>query len=241
MFDQLTSFFYSVIGPGTVLSSRLRNDVTENTRKKVSMTPDTTDLTTQFTLVEAVIFRGLVFALFGFDLQKNLALTHSICKAGGTTTTDDDGKNDFSKTVHYVVVPGDNHDLRDIPYTAKESVTDLWLVSVQRDKCKCKHHGEFFGKNIFDFLSQQDCLTANKVVDIKYYHRAISFGNTIQPLIGSIIVCSTYTSSERDYLNALARALGGEINDCYKRSQKPILICPAPLGDKYAAAIKWRK
>lgn len=84
-------------------------------------------------------------------------------------------------------------------------------------------------------------MTDNKLVDIKYYHRAISQRQDCKPLHGLNIVFSTYTAPERDYLYSLARALGGEVNDRYMRNQNPILICPTPDGKKYLGAIKWSK
>lgn len=81
----------------------------------------------------------------------------------------------------------------------------------------------------------------NKVVDVEFYHRAILLKKDVRPLQGLNIVFSTYTSSERDFYYCLARALGGEVNDRYIRSESPILICPTPEGKKYIGAIKWSK
>ncbi|XP_037044601.1 DNA topoisomerase 2-binding protein 1 isoform X1 [Bradysia coprophila] len=127
----------------------------------------------------------------------------------GGTTID---VNDFSKTVNYLIVPSDTYDIGDCGYKAKEIVTELWI---------------------------QECLGSNALVDIKYYHRAIIVREDCKPLSGLTIVFSTYTTPERDFLYSLAQALGGVVNDRYMRNQKPILICPTPLGNKYFGAIKW--
>ncbi|KAG4077548.1 hypothetical protein HA402_002975 [Bradysia odoriphaga] len=120
--------------------------------------------------------------------------------------------NDFSKTVDYLIVPSDTYDIGQCEYKAKEIVTELWI---------------------------QECLGGNALVDIKYYHRAIIIEENCKPLSGLTIVFSTYTTPERDFLYSLAQALGGVVNDRYMRNQKPILVCPTPLGNKYFGAVKW--
>ncbi len=96
--------------------------------------------------------------------------------------------------------------------------------------------------NIFWIIyKQQDCLGANKIVEMKYFHRAILPKSNRKPLSELTIVFSSYVSPERDYLYSLATALGATVNDRYARSDVPIFICPAPEGKKFLGAHKWSK
>lgn len=54
-----------------------------------------------------------------------------------------------------------------------------------------------------------------------------------------IIVFSQYHSDERSFLAQLAQMLGAEVHDSYRRTLKPLLICPVPNNAKYNGAISW--
>lgn len=75
--------------------------------------------------IDPNLFRGLVFALFGFSEESTLELSGEIEEAGGSLVE----ANDFSKSADYLVVPGDVYDFSDCHYKAKETVTDFWVVS----------------------------------------------------------------------------------------------------------------
>lgn len=181
--------------------------------------------------VDPNLFRGLTFALFGFSEESTSDLNSEIEDAGGLMVEE----NDFSKTVDYLVVPGDTYDFSDCHYTFKEKINDVWVVSSDSHPFPLQRSLCIFG------IQQQECLNENKLVAVEYFHRAISLRQTCKPLSGLKIVISIYMGSERDYLSSLAKALGGEINERFMRNQSPILICPRPEGQKYLGAIKWSK
>lgn len=80
-------------------------------------------------------------------------------------------------------------------------------------------------------------------MDIVYYFRPIIFPEDTKPLEGMIIVISTYEGDERVFLVKLAECLGAEVQDAYKRSVQPLLVCPpeATENPKFKAALKWSK
>lgn len=75
--------------------------------------------------------------------------------------------------------------------------------------------------------------------DIPYYFEPIIFPEELKPLGNMIIVFSLYTGDERLFLQQLAEILGAEVQDSFKRANKPLLISPSPDNAKYEAAIKW--
>lgn len=54
-----------------------------------------------------------------------------------------------------------------------------------------------------------------------------------------IIVFSTYAGDERSFLSQLAAIMGAEVQDSYRKANRPLLICPTNANAKYEAAIKW--
>lgn len=179
--------------------------------------------------IDPNLFKNLIFALFGFSEESTMELQSEIEECAGIVVEE----GDFSKIVDYLVVTGDVYNLDEVQYKAKEIVTELWIVSTQ-----CLNTSASIKTK---FISQQECFTTNKLVDIEYYHRALLLKKDVKPLQGLNIVFSTYTSSERDYYYCMARSLGGNVNDRYIRNERPILICPTPDGKKYIGAIKWSK
>lgn len=81
--------------------------------------------------IDFTFFQGLTFALFGFSEVRAIELTRMIARASGLTVE----KEDFSKTVAYMVVDINSHDLKDVRYKYQEIVTDLWIVSITHRQC----------------------------------------------------------------------------------------------------------
>lgn len=92
-----------------------------------------------------------------------------------------------------------------------------------------------------DFYLQIASKKVNRAIEIEYYLKPILFPEDVKPLAGMEIVISTYSGDERLFLGSLAEIMGGNVQDAYKKSQRPLLICPAPDNAKYNAALKWSK
>ncbi|XP_057320530.1 DNA topoisomerase 2-binding protein 1-A isoform X3 [Microplitis mediator] len=94
----------------------------------------------------------------------------------------------------------------------------------------------------------EECIEMEKVVDIMYYHRALSIPDSAKPLSECVVATSSYSSSERYYLQQLAIALGANYQDTFARKTNiekdqyaaTHLICLEPSGNKYNAAVKWK-
>lgn len=84
-----------------------------------------TETMTEESAIDPNLFRGFIFALFGFSEESTLELSGEIEEAGGSLAD----FNDFTKSLDYLVVPGDVYDFSDCHYKAKETVTDFWVVS----------------------------------------------------------------------------------------------------------------
>ncbi|XP_033225645.1 DNA topoisomerase 2-binding protein 1 isoform X2 [Belonocnema kinseyi] len=93
-----------------------------------------------------------------------------------------------------------------------------------------------------------DCVDKDELVPLEYYHRPILLKGDAQPLQQCVIAISTYSGQERPYLQFLSEALGAVHQDTFARKTNlekktyasTHLICPAPEGQKYNAAVKWK-
>lgn len=95
--------------------------------------------------IDPNLFRGLIFALFGFSEESTLELSSDIEECGGSIV------HEFSKTVDYLVVPGDIYEFSDCHYKFKEKITDMWIVSSELFSAflwSFKHCFTFHSKNV---------------------------------------------------------------------------------------------
>lgn len=75
--------------------------------------------------IDANLFQGRKFALFSFSEESTLDLCTEIEDCGGVLLEIDD----YETVADYLVIPAIEHDLNGCRYKAKETVTDLWIVS----------------------------------------------------------------------------------------------------------------
>lgn len=119
----------------------------------------------------------------------------------------------YTETVDYVIVPMDIFCADQVPMRARHMVNEYWPT---------------------------DCEHEKQCVEIQYFHRPFEWQNEEhQPLVGMVLVLTTYSGSERSYLANVGRILGADVQERYARPQRPLLICPRPEGAKYNGAIKW--
>ncbi|XP_055635302.1 DNA topoisomerase 2-binding protein 1-A [Toxorhynchites rutilus septentrionalis] len=131
------------------------------------------------------------------------------CENCGGTIVDEN----YTDVADYIVLP--TCSIGEIEFTVKgrETVNCIWLES-----------------------SIQDGLC----YPLEYYFQPILYGeNDPKPLEEEILVISTYSGAERNYLIALGGVLGAKVEDRLVRKAAPIVICKEPSGAKYEAAIKW--
>ncbi|KAK0078812.1 hypothetical protein PV325_002080 [Microctonus aethiopoides] len=157
-------------------------------------------------------FTGLTFLVLGFDDEENALAIGNIDGLGGRIVT-----NSYSGVPDYGVVPITGAQLR---HTVSEIVTNLYI---------------------------EDCINNEKIIDIAYYHRPLAVPASAKPLADCVIAISSYSGFERIYLTQLAVALGARHQDLFARRTNiekgqyagTHLICTAPVGNKYVAAVKW--
>lgn len=83
-------------------------------------------------------------------------------------------------------------------------------------------------------------MNQNQLVPIQYYHKHIPSTANSKPLQDMIIVISTYTGVERDFVAMLAQLLGARVNLTYVKKERMLLVRPVADGPMYARALKWQ-
>ncbi|XP_043282964.1 DNA topoisomerase 2-binding protein 1 [Venturia canescens] len=159
------------------------------------------------------MFEGKTFLITGFDSEEASIIMENVVELGGRLVF-----NSRTRVPDYGVVPLLGAVLKD---KVNEIVTELFI---------------------------EDCIDQDKVVEFEYYHRPISISEDAKPLADLVIATSTYSGVERNYLTKLAVILGAQHQDTFARKTNldrthlasTHLICPAPKGSKYAAAVKWK-
>nr|XP_029713990.1 DNA topoisomerase 2-binding protein 1-like [Aedes albopictus]XP_029713991.1 DNA topoisomerase 2-binding protein 1-like [Aedes albopictus] len=133
----------------------------------------------------------------------------SDCENCGGTIVDEN----YTDVVDYIVIP--TCSVGEITFSVKgrETVNCIWLeTSIQDGMC----------------------------YPLEYYFEPILYGeNDPKPLEDEVLVISTYSGAERNYLIALGGTLGAKVEDRLVRKTAPIVICKEASGAKYDAAIKW--
>uniref|UniRef100_A0A146LJS3 DNA topoisomerase 2-binding protein 1-A n=1 Tax=Lygus hesperus TaxID=30085 RepID=A0A146LJS3_LYGHE len=155
-------------------------------------------------------FKGLVFLVIGFD--DPTTIIESIFAVGGKVES-----AHFQGVADYAVIPLEGISTQS---TATEVVTPLWV---------------------------EDCYEQNKVVSIEYFHLPVPHKPELTPLKGCNICVSGYQGKERTFIFHLAGALGALVQDSFSKKDHPTknifksthLVCKAPTGSKYNAALKW--
>ncbi|XP_015119451.1 DNA topoisomerase 2-binding protein 1 isoform X2 [Diachasma alloeum] len=162
----------------------------------------------------AQIFQKLTFFVTSLTEEEDGSLRENISGLGGKLVS-----RSFTGITDFAIVPFNGVSLKT---TANQVVTSLFV---------------------------DDCLDHDAVVDIQYYHLPICIPESVKPLADCVIVVSAYTGIERTYLSKLAAALGARHQDMFARKtniEKGLyggthLICTSPEGNKYNAAVKWKR
>ncbi len=154
-------------------------------------------------------------ALVGFGEDAESDLGEWVNEAGGEFVF-----RDFKGLLDYLVVPMDG--AADVAvksgFRAREVVTEYWL---------------------------EDCLDAGSLLPVEYYHRQIKVDREARPCHGAVIGITNYVGKERQFVTALAEALGALAQEIFAKrdkrgaKQSTHLVCAKPEGAKYEAAIKW--
>ncbi|XP_055612855.1 LOW QUALITY PROTEIN: DNA topoisomerase 2-binding protein 1-A [Uranotaenia lowii] len=119
----------------------------------------------------------------------------------------------YTDLADYILLPTCSFGEIEFSVKGRETVNCIWLeTSIQDETCH----------------------------PLQYYFEPILYGeNDPKPLDGEVLVISTYSGAERNYLIALGGILGANVEDRLVRKAAPIVICKEPSGAKYDAAIKW--
>ncbi|XP_058825988.1 DNA topoisomerase 2-binding protein 1 [Topomyia yanbarensis] len=133
----------------------------------------------------------------------------SDCENCGGTIVDET----YTDVADYIVLPTNSIGEIDFTVKGKETVNCIWLeTTIQDGICH----------------------------PMEYYFEPIFYGeHDPKPLEGEVLVISTYSGAERNYLIALGGILGANVEDRLVRKSSPIVVCKEPAGAKYEAAIKW--
>ncbi|XP_063973163.1 DNA topoisomerase 2-binding protein 1 isoform X2 [Diachasmimorpha longicaudata] len=169
---------------------------------------------TQPSTMGAQIFKNLTFSLTSLAEEEDPTLRDNITGLGGKLLS-----RSFTGFSDFAIVPFNGVSLKT---SANDVVTSLFI---------------------------DDCLDHDTVVDIQYYHKPICIPESVKPLSDCVIVISAYTGMERTYLSKLAAALGARHQDMFARQtniEKGLyggthLICTSASGNKYNAAVKWKR
>ncbi|XP_045460665.1 DNA topoisomerase 2-binding protein 1 isoform X3 [Harmonia axyridis] len=92
-----------------------------------------------------------------------------------------------------------------------------------------------------------DCITAEEILSVKYYHRPLFIKNP-SVLEDCVVTISGYSGYERNFLSSLIVMLGGVSQEQFCRitsAERNVLgsthlVTAEPSGKKYAGALKWR-
>lgn len=133
----------------------------------------------------------------------------SDCENCGGTIVDEN----YTDVVDYIVIPTCSVGEITFGVKGRETVNCIWLeTSIQDGMC----------------------------YPLEYYYEPILYGeDDPKPLEDEVLVISTYSGAERNYLIALGGTLGAKVEDRLVRKTAPIVICKEASGAKYDAAIKW--
>ncbi|XP_058451555.1 DNA topoisomerase 2-binding protein 1-A [Malaya genurostris] len=131
------------------------------------------------------------------------------CENCGGTIVDES----YTDVVDYIVLPTNSIGEIDFAIKGKETVNCIWLeTSLDDGICH----------------------------PLQYYFEPIFYGeHDPKPLQGELLVISSYSGAERNFLIALGGILGAEVEDRLVRKASPLVICKEPTGAKYEAALKW--
>ncbi|XP_044736060.1 DNA topoisomerase 2-binding protein 1 isoform X2 [Chrysoperla carnea] len=157
------------------------------------------------------IFEGIKFSIVDWDETSEEQIAEIITNCGGEVV-----KNSRDK-VDYAIVPLEGVECE---LNAREIVTNLWV---------------------------EECFNDNKLYPVKYYHKPVTLSKEdAAPLKGCVITLSSYKNYERSFIIWLIQYLGASAEEMLskKDNKKGVpasthLICPAPMGSKYTAAVRW--
>ncbi|XP_055550618.1 DNA topoisomerase 2-binding protein 1-A [Wyeomyia smithii] len=131
------------------------------------------------------------------------------CENCGGTIVDEN----YTDVADYIVLPTSCIGEIDFTVRGRETVNCIWL---------------------------ETCIQDGVCYPLQYYFEPIFYAeDDPKPLEGEVLVISTYSGAERNYLIALGGILGAKVEDRLVRKSAPIVICKEAAGAKYEAAIKW--
>ncbi|XP_053692847.1 DNA topoisomerase 2-binding protein 1-A [Sabethes cyaneus] len=121
-----------------------------------------------------------------------------------------------------------------------EHYTDVADYIVLPTSCIGEIDFKVRGRETVNCIWLETCIQDGVCYPLQYYFEPIFYAeDDPRPLEGEILVISTYSGAERNYLIALGGILGAKVEDRLVRKAAPIVICKEPSGAKYEAAIKW--
>ncbi|XP_025419492.1 DNA topoisomerase 2-binding protein 1 isoform X2 [Sipha flava] len=189
----------------------IENTNSETQSQKSSYTTEDT-VSTQDSKLESVL-EGLKILLHDLDKHQLPSIKSKIISMGGIAVS----TRSYRGKINFAVVPiVFNEKLLNIKATI---VSCLWI---------------------------EDCYNNVEQVPIEYYHKPVIFSGSTA-LKNCVISVTNYAGSERYFLKEVSLLLGADYQDALSRKEKPQdnikmtthLICPAPEGPKYEAAVKW--
>ena len=149
-------------------------------------------------------------------------------------------------------------------FPEKELVRNNQIVKAGGEVVSCEHNGpidylvtgliydvnkeiSMEPDNIWTYLWLEDCLEQGKIAPLQYFHQPIIPPEPdIKPCQDLVIGISNYKGFERQYIRALAQALGMTAQELFARKNKKgalkntHLICKIPEGTKYEAGLNWQ-
>ncbi|VVC42889.1 Hypothetical protein CINCED_3A021690 [Cinara cedri] len=181
--------------------------------QKSSYTNTTEDtVSTQDSRFESIL-EGLTILLYDLDVHQLPSIKSKIISMGGVAVN----TRSYQNKIDYVVVP---------------IVFDEKSLNIKATIVSC--------------LWVEDCYNNIEKVSVEYYHKPVIFSGST-PLKNCVITVTNYAGSERYFLKEVSLLLGAHYQDAMSRKQKlennimatTHLICSAPEGSKYQAAVKW--
>ncbi|KAG5667910.1 hypothetical protein PVAND_015875 [Polypedilum vanderplanki] len=157
------------------------------------------------------ILADKIVCIFGFQNDTDSILCIKECEKLGASLVD----MNYSKVVDFVIAPSDLILNKEPNMKYKYLLNDVWLEeSIDEGRC---------------------------ILPPKFYHYALFYlPEKDKVLKYEIFGCSNYKDRQRPFVKSLIETLGGTLKDSFSNSD-PILICEVPQGQKFKAALAWKK
>jgi hypothetical protein len=87
-----------------------------------------------------------------------------------------------------------------------------------------------------------DCIAKNMCVGIQEHHKIIKDSQVKSNILKGEKFCSSnYSNVQKTFIAGIVKRLGEDFNECFKKSESPILISPTSKGAKYESVIEWKR